>query len=208
MSANPRAIWILTPTEELLAERHKLSRSKSQMLAFNASRSTPSPQFTDCPSSLFMVQSREDTISPKLNESPFQSQFPSVSPIPGNSTTSQTTLNDSPTTDSVIGSISTTHSFLVAPTAATPSPILGQEFFLSRQSFPSSGNLGTPFSAQPAPNISVSISASLTSSPAPTQVPLLSCPIFGCHRTFTKNHEYKCVPSLFISCHIQTCNLY
>lgn len=196
MSANPRVIWMPTPAEVLLAERHELSRSNSQKLAFDASPITLSPQFTDYSSTLLTVQSMEGTMSPKLNESP----------IPGNSTTSQTTLNDSPTTDSVRGSLSTTHSLSVAPTPATSSSTIDQTALLSQQYFPSSSSFGASVSVQPSPNTLVSISTSPASSPASTQISLLSCPIPGCPRTFTHSHEYKCVPSPFTTHHIQTCN--
>jgi len=191
MSANPRAIWKPTPAEVLLAELHELSRSKSQMLAFDTSPNALLPQSTDYPPTLLKVQSMEDTMSPKLNESPFQSQFPYVSPIPGNSTMRQTTLNDSPTTGSVRGSLSTTHLFSVAPILATPPSTVGQTALLSQQHFPSSRDLAAPVSVQLSPNISVSIPASLASSPVSTQASFLSCHISGCLRTFTHNHEYN-----------------
>jgi hypothetical protein len=197
MSANPRAIWTPTPAEVLLAEHQELSRSKSQMLAFFPLPTELSLQFTDFPSTLLMVQSKEDTMDPKCNEFPFESRFSSLPPVPGNSTKSQMTPNDSSTTDSIAGSISTTPSFSVAPTPAASSSTFDQNALLSRQFLPSSGSLDAPFSVQPSPNISVSISASITSSPASTQVSILSCPIFGCSRTFTQNHEYKCVPVPF-----------
>ena len=57
MSANPRAIWKPTPAEVLLAERHELSRSKSQMLVIDASPNALSPQFTDHSSTLLKVKS-------------------------------------------------------------------------------------------------------------------------------------------------------
>jgi len=211
MSANPRVIWMPTPAEVLLAERHELSRSNSQKLAFDASPIVLSPQFTDHSSTLLTVQSMEGTMSPKLNESPLpgnSTTSPKLneSPIPGNSTTSQTTLNDSPTTDSVRGSLSTTHSLSVAPTPATSSSTIDQTALLSQQYFPSSSSFGASVSVQPSPNTLVSISTSPASSPASTQISLLSCPIPGCLRTFTHSHEYKCVPSPFTTHHIQTCN--
>jgi hypothetical protein len=209
MSANPREIWTPTPAEELLAEHQELSRFKSQMLAFFHLPTELSLRFTDFPSALLMVQSTEDTMDPKCNESPFESQFSSLPPIPVNSTKSQMTPNDTSTTDSVAGSLSTTPSFSVAQTPAASSSTFDQNPLLSQQSLPSSGSSGSldaPFSVQPSPNISVSISASITSSPASTQVSILSCPIFGCSRTFTQNHDYKCVPSPVTLFHIQTCS--
>ena len=82
MSANPREIWTPTPAEELLAEHQELSRFKSQMLAFFHLPTELSLQFTDFPSTLLMVQSKEDTMDPKCNEFPFESRFSSLPPVP------------------------------------------------------------------------------------------------------------------------------
>jgi hypothetical protein len=205
MNANPRAIWTPTPAEVLLAELQELSHSKSQMLAFIPLPTELSLQFTDYPSNLLMVQSTEDTMDPKFNESPFESQFSPIPPTPGNSTKSQMAPNDRSTTDSVSGSIYKTPSFSVAPTSAASLSILEQNALLPRQSLPSSGSLDALFSVQPASNISVYISASINLSRGSTQVSIFSCPIFGCSRTFTQNHEYMCVPSPFTSFHVQTC---
>jgi hypothetical protein len=111
MSANPRIIWIPKPAEVLLAERYELSPSKSQRLAFDASPNALSPKSTDLAPTFLTVQSTADTISPKLNESPFKPQFSYVFPIPGDLTTSQTTLDNSAISDLVRGSLYNTFVF-------------------------------------------------------------------------------------------------